>query len=311
MLKPNVARGVGVEIGMIIGLVGPFGSGCTRIAHDILKTEMGYTYISLSDILREEYYAKNGQTESAPIPRNNLQDFGDALRAEKGSHYLSDAVIRKIGKTKGKNFVIDSIRNPEEVYRLKREYVDFFVLGIFANNDIRWNRVKEVYDNNQGQFLKDEKRDKGEKIAYGQRVTDAFLTSDAIILNEEQMVNKNAAYTTLESKVKKYINLFAGTESHKTPSEIESIMAMAYANSLRSSCLKRKVGAVIVDSAGNVFSSGYNEVPSMICPAKLIFFVFRQHKMSENNKKSGIEATPEDINVIFPSVLPPFFTSIS
>ena len=30
---------------------------------------------------------------------------------------------------------------------------------------------------------------------------------------------------------------------------------------MRSSCLKRKVGAVIVDDLGNVFSSGYNEVP--------------------------------------------------
>lgn len=39
-------------------------------------------------------------------------------------------------------------------------------------------------------------------------------------------------------------------------------MAMAYANSLRSSCLKRKVGAVIVDNFGNIFSSGYNEVPA-------------------------------------------------
>ena len=39
-------------------------------------------------------------------------------------------------------------------------------------------------------------------------------------------------------------------------------MTMAYANSLRSSCSQRKVGALIIDDSGNVFSSGYNEVPS-------------------------------------------------
>ena len=39
-------------------------------------------------------------------------------------------------------------------------------------------------------------------------------------------------------------------------------MAMAYATSQRSSCMKRKVGAVIVDDLGNVISSGYNEVPT-------------------------------------------------
>jgi len=38
-------------------------------------------------------------------------------------------------------------------------------------------------------------------------------------------------------------------------------MAMAYAASQRSSCLKRKVGAVLADDLGNVISSGYNEVP--------------------------------------------------
>ena len=43
-------------------------------------------------------------------------------------------------------------------------------------------------------------------------------------------------------------------------------MAMAYSNSLRSSCLKRKVGAVIIDSKGSVFSSGYNEVPFLERP---------------------------------------------
>lgn len=37
-------------------------------------------------------------------------------------------------------------------------------------------------------------------------------------------------------------------------------MAMAYAESLRSSCSKRKVGAVIVKN-GRVISTGYNEVP--------------------------------------------------
>lgn len=46
------------------------------------------------------------------------------------------------------------------------------------------------------------------------------------------------------------------------PTYIETNMAIAYAASMRSSCLKRKVGAVIVDITEDVFSSGYNEVPA-------------------------------------------------
>jgi len=38
-------------------------------------------------------------------------------------------------------------------------------------------------------------------------------------------------------------------------------MAAAYILSQRSSCRKRKVGAVIADATGNIISSGYNEVP--------------------------------------------------
>lgn len=45
-------------------------------------------------------------------------------------------------------------------------------------------------------------------------------------------------------------------------------MAMAYANSMRSSCSQRKVGALIIDKQGNIFSSGYNEVPDSERPCK-------------------------------------------
>lgn len=258
---------------MIIGLVGPFGSGCTYVAKTILEEEYGYEYISLSDILRDEYQKRNEGNKGA-IPRKILQDFGDLLRKENESDYLAKKAAERMGEgieADSKKFVIDSIRNPAEVEFLKSKYVHFFVLGIFAESNIRWNRVKKTYDEKQAEFLADEKRDKGEKILYGQRVTDAFLTADAIILNKETIFNKNDAYIALKAKVEKYLGLFDGTYKDKTPSEVEAIMAMAYANSLRSSCLKRKVGAAIVDENGNVFSSGYNEVPSLEKPCLSAF----------------------------------------
>lgn len=252
----------------IIGLVGPFGSGCSFVAKEILEKEFDYCYISLSDILREEYWAANGLEVGTPIARSAMQDFGDAIRNKYGTEYLSKKAAEKIEASCGiDKFVVDSIRNPEEVHYLKSQYVDFFVFGIFARNTLRWERIQATYGGNQAQFFADEKRDKGgDKIAHGQRVTDAFLTSDAIILNESPIVNKNEAFLTLKAKVEKYIKLFTGAATDKSPTEVESIMCMAYANSFRSSCLKRKVGAVIVDSKGNVFSSGYNEVPLLEKP---------------------------------------------
>lgn len=255
----------------VICMVGPFGSGCSYVAKEILEKELGYSYISLSEILREKYKEDKGDLPSGIDARKALQAFGDAVRERYGVEYLSQLAHEKIQSLQTedlnrKTFVIDSIRNPEEVFYLKDRYVHCFVFGIFAEKEIRWQRVKNSYDENQASFNEDEKRDRGEKIRHGQRVTDAFLTSDAIVLNEAEILNKNDAYYTLKTKMEKYLHLFAGDSSDKSPTEMEAIMATAYSNSLRSSCLKRKVGAVIVDSKGNVFSSGYNEVPFLEKP---------------------------------------------
>ena len=64
-----------------------------------------------------------------------------------------------------------------------------------------------------------------------------------------------------KAKVNRYIELIEN-KARFIPTEEEALMAMAYANGLRSSCLKQEVGAIIVDNFGNVFSSGYNEVPN-------------------------------------------------
>jgi len=251
----------------IIGLVGPFGSGCTYVGRTILEHDLGYYYISLSEILREEY-KKAHPEETGDIKRNALQDFGDSLRKDNGNSYLSNIAYEKYISLKNEheNFVVDSIRNPDEVAFFKARIVNFFVFGIFAEKEIRWERIKDGYHEDQAAFNDDEGRDKGEKVAYGQRVTDAFLTSDAIILNDHRIVGENEAFLKLKAKVEKYIKLFKNTASNKLPTEVEAIMTMAYSNSLRSSCLKRKVGAVIVDCNGNVFSSGYNEVPFLEKP---------------------------------------------
>jgi len=63
------------EIEGIIGLTGAFGSGCTTAAH-CLRDERGFTPISLSDLLRQEWSKTNSQTPS----REQLQRLGDELR---------------------------------------------------------------------------------------------------------------------------------------------------------------------------------------------------------------------------------------
>lgn len=240
----------------IIGLVGSFGSGCTFIAKKFFEKN-GYNYISLSDILRDEYSKKHDDEPTREI----LQNFGNEIRQSNGIDYLTKIAIKIINDAKYQKVIIDSIRNPYEVNALKSEFVHCYIFGIYAEPETRWNRIKSIYSEDQAKFNIDEKRDKGEEFEYGQRVSDAFLLSDVIIKNNEDIIGENRTYKEMKLKIKKYLKLFAGEKDKLIPTELESIMTVAYAYSLKSSCLKRKVGAVIVDKDANIFSTGYNEVP--------------------------------------------------
>lgn len=247
---------------ILIGLTGSFGSGCSKIAKEFLVPKE-FKYYSLSKALKD-YYEKEKVKDEAP-DRTALQDFGNSLREQHGNDFLAKRICNEIEADQGEKVVIDSIRNPGEVKYLKEKFPLFFLFGIYADADIRWERVKDTYNGDKGKFEIDDKRDAGESFDYGQRVRDCYLMSDIIIANNEEIQRNNRAKQLMDGKREKYISLIK-KEREFPPSEMETIMAMAYANSLRSSCLKRKVGAVIIDNSGNIFSSGYNEVPPNEAP---------------------------------------------
>lgn len=242
----------------IIGMTGAFGSGCSMIAKTFIANGV-FKYISLSEYLKRLYQEEYG----VPFTdRKQLQDYGDKIRSEKGIGILAEMVIHEIEETHDTEyFVVDSIRNPGEIEKFRSQYPDFYLFGIFADKDKRWDRVHEIYKDNLAEFNVDEKRDKGlGESAIGQNVSDCFYNADAVISNNDVIQGKNEHYKLMKEKVSKYVELFKNP-GQELPNDDESIMAMAYANGLRSHCLKRKVGAVIIDQFGNSFSSGYNEVP--------------------------------------------------
>ena len=73
----------------IIGLVGPFGSGCSYVAEKIADI-FGYEILSLSDVLRNEF--KLEYPNKRKVGRKDLQDFGDKIRKEKGCDYLAKTI---------------------------------------------------------------------------------------------------------------------------------------------------------------------------------------------------------------------------
>lgn len=251
---------------IVIGLTGPFGSGCTYIAKNFIE-KMGYKYLSLSDVLREEF--KKLKEESDISIRNNLQEFGNIIRKENGNDYLSKKVSESINSAPEQNkWIIDSIRNTHEIEYLRKLPGKFYLMSVWADKDTRWNRVKTKYNGNENAFYSDDIRDSNEKIENGQQVTLCYQMSDVVVLNEKQLIENSADYNDFNKIIEKYVQLFEGLINFE-PTENETLMTMAYANSLRSSCSQRKVGALIRDDCGNVFSSGFNEVPSSERSCKL------------------------------------------
>lgn len=240
---------------IIIGMTGPFGSGCSYIAKEILEKK-GYKYISLSEILKKEYIG------SASPTRTELQNFGNKIREDQGSDILARKAYEEIDKSEDEKWIVDSIRNTHEIEFLKKKVGTFYVIAAWADQETRWKRVEKKYGRNKVSFEEDDARDSRESCETGQQVSLCYQMADIIIINNKDIKSPGSDdFKALEEKAERLIAIIEGRESF-VPSEIETLMAMAYANSVRSSCSQRKVGALIIDDFGNVFSSGYNEVPT-------------------------------------------------
>lgn len=265
---------------IIIGMTGPFGSGCTYIAENILVPK-GYRYLSLSQILRDSL-----PKDSSPPTRTSLQDFGNKLRKQEGPDVLAKRAYEIINQSGDDKWVIDSIRNTHEIAFFKKAVGTFYVIAAWADQEIRWTRVETRYNRDRVSFETDDRRDSRENFECGQQVTLCYQMADIIIINNKKIQGKNTDnFDTLAKKAQRFIDIVEGT-SHFNPQEAETLMAMAYANSLRSSCSQRKVGALIIDNFGNVFSSGYNEVPTLERPcAREYGMCYRKHLRKQFSEK--------------------------
>lgn len=270
---------------VILGFTGPIGAGCSFISSMIpqISTSKKYSYYKLSDIIREVLKSEGVKKPSIP----QLQNKGNELRKEKTSHLIAlllDKVNQEWKPDEDYGIIIDGIKNEGEVNALS-QFPYFFLFSIQASVETRSERVitAKIFKN-LSEFAEADLRDQLEDYRYGQQVSKCSYLSDVIISNETDF--PWAATDGKEAFVRgiynRYIKLIEDLHERKQPSARpttdEMCMTIAYALSKSSSCLKRKVGCVIVDqdkiekqegaaSEGkqeilpSIVSSGYNEVP--------------------------------------------------
>lgn len=230
---------------MIIGLTGKNGSGKGEVAKFL--SEGGYAYHSLSDILREEL-ARRGKDPA----RENLIAIGNELRAAGGAGVLALRTLAKLGTEV--HAIVDSIRNPAEIEAL-RSRKDFFLLAVEADPRVRFERARKRGRAGDGstleEFLELEARELESPDPTTQQLALTACLADAVLSND-------GTVEELREKVRRTLSELAAGAVR--PGWDEYFMNIARMVALRSSCIKRKVAAVIVRDR-RIVSTGYNGTP--------------------------------------------------
>lgn len=270
---------------IVIGFTGSIGSGCSYIAKNI-KEEYKYDLFSLSDLLREIAQQDN-LTDSSVIM---LQKYGNALRQKNYPGFLAVRLLESIKdrrKPVGDVVLIDSIRNDYEVQVFK-QFPYFYLFSIHADQAIRCARTVKIKKfSSEEEFYEADLRDQAEDFVFGQQVGKCNDLADVIINNntDHLYAAKGNKRKFVRDIVDRYIQLIQDRQNQALspehpPKDDETFMTMAYVESQRSSCLKRKVGAVVTSTINAVrnsednaitntiyvLSSGHNEVPPGTIP---------------------------------------------
>jgi deoxycytidylate deaminase len=261
---------------LVIAFVGPVGSGVSTaagMAADLLHTKFRYdvaAIIKVSSIIAAEAH-RVGMRPPPRIPLqtyiSEMQDAGNRLRRKYGNNYLTEKIVEKIceeRKARGgyngdvplpgrRAYIIDSLKNPEELELLRAIYGDTLcVFGVFAPDAVREERLK-----NQGvassEVTRIIDRDQGELPTFGQKTRKLFVHSDFFVCNDRRT-------DELRTRLERFFNIIFDVSVH-TPTRAESAMYEASAAAANSACMSRQVGASIVSAEGELIAVGWNDVP--------------------------------------------------
>lgn len=273
---------------LVIGFTGSIGSGCTYIAENLAKELKDGRYFKLSDFITQELKREGKLKPSI----QDKQNKGNSLRNQYGISVLAEKCIEAISKdlddyshSNETVIIIDGIKNDGEV-RFLRALPNFFLFSIHANETVRQKRsvgkgARFRFKHNKDFQIADA-RDQEEGIGYGQQINKCNYLADIIINNETEYIDDTEEKKTFfQSIEREYIERIRHIQKQKltldhSPKIMETLMTLAYCVSKRSSCEKRKVGAVVAyvnefsqvkakrpedNITFQVISSGYNEVP--------------------------------------------------
>lgn len=268
---------------LVIGICAPIGTSRGPVIEqitNILIKEYKYevTVLKLSDYIAIHSNQKNepkiGETPAFTSLMTKIEG-GDKLRNEYGNSVLAELAINDIHlsrhqedgkpgeivfkrneelKSRRKCFIIDSLKNKEELELLREVYKElFYFFSVFSPLFERRSNLSQK--NLSGEEITQiMETDNFENYHYGQNVKETFIEADFFV----RVANNNL--NQLEQKIQRYFNIIFESEII-TPHPSEIAMYEAKSAAGNSACLSRQVGAAITNEKGEIISRGWNDVP--------------------------------------------------
>ena len=276
---------VAIRPEIIIGLVGALGTEMNRVEEALARALTSVAYSSRSVRVSALISSAYQELELPQIPDSQteldrLMDIGDQLRQHQNDGAFAAAIsVLDIARQRFEDLgqdeidagaeresvatIVRQMKHPDEVDLFRSVYGSRFVLlGAWSPREQRHAAIAQRlrsstssqddswYDQHALRLMSRDESDGSKKL--GQRVRDTFELADAYIAIR-------SGYP-IEHDIDRLIQLLFGAP-FKTPTRDEQAMFQAFGARLRSSAGGRQVGAVAVDSDGELLASGTNDVP--------------------------------------------------
>ncbi len=251
---------------LVIGLVGATGTDLNRLSEllRILLNQTGYAVETIK--VSEQVIPLFGTVAfdaGSPFDRiAKLMTAGNQARETAGDDsVLALGVAARIAENRSiadapvwrRAVIVNSLKRPEEVERLRQIYQNGFVLlGVYAGATFRRQAlVRRGMTEDQADDLIARDADERQE-PHGQRLNKTFYLSDFFV-----RLDKGEEKT--RSEVARIVELLFG-HPNRTPTFDEYAMFFAFAAALRSADLSRQVGAVIARDHV-ILATGANDCP--------------------------------------------------
>lgn len=250
---------------LVIGLVGSVGTDLREVSRLIEARLKLFNYeaktIKVSTDIIADMVAEAPELGVGEYERiSSYMEQGNKLRSGSGDcSILALGVAAKINQLRGgggpsrRAYIINSLKSPSEVQRLRKIYSNgFFLIGVHADLERRRSYLMQdlrVTEENAARLIA---RDADEVDVFGQHTRDTYHLSDFFI-------NYDGNNDSLKMQIWRILDLLFG-RPYITPTFDEYAMFMAFSASLRSADLSRQVGAVLTRDEC-IVSTGANDVP--------------------------------------------------